>query len=198
MKKTIYLFLLLQIVCYGQAQDRDLSTATVNEVSSVPIFFYSDPIKDYKVVGKAQTTIGILKTSLDEKSTLSEKAIDLVKTANSRKEKGKIPAFDAILVDVDAEKILAIQFKGEKSLKANPQLVKGVPVYFFSKPDGEYESIKKLPAEFSALASNGMIMDKVNNVVKKALKMEEKGEAGKFDAIIFNPDDITSTLIKFK
>ena len=43
-----------------------------------------------------------------------------------------------------------------------------------------------------------MIMDKVNNVVKKALKMEENGEVEKFDAIIFNPDDITSTLIKFK
>ena len=123
---------------------------------------------------------------------------DLVKTTNSRKEKGKIPGFDAILVDIDGEKILAIKFKDKKSLKANPQMAKGIPVYFFAEPDGEYEILKKLPAEFSAIASNGMIMDKVNNVVKKALKMEENGEVEKFDAIIFNPDDITSTLIKFK
>jgi len=202
MKKSLITTVILTVLIVVYAftpSGRQSSPATVSVVSDVPLFIFSEPVADYEIVGKALSVGNILKLSIDEESTIEQKAEDVVALAISRKEKGKVPEFDAIILDLENEKAHAIKFKGEVSLKATIKECKGVPVYLFSTPDDEYEVVAELPADISVRAQrNGMLYDKIKSMVTRTLKKEEAGEVKHFDAIIIDPKDLSETLIKFK
>jgi hypothetical protein len=155
------------------------------------------PVADYEVVGKAVSGGYVIKMTVNESSSIQDKAETMVAKAKERVEAGKLPEFDAIILDLDKEKNKAIKFKDDVSLKAEVVREDGVPIYFYSKPDDEYEVVAKLPKDYSAYAARNLLLDKIRSSINRILKKEEAGEVGKFDAVIFNPDDFSTTLIKF-
>ncbi len=202
MKKTFFItivFIVLTVLYAFAPSERQSSPATVSVVSDVPFFIFSVPVADYEIVGKALSVSNIIKLAVDEESTIEQKADNVVAFAVSRKGKGKIPEFDALMLDVENEKAYAIKFKGGVSLKAKIKECKGVPVYLFATPDDEYDIIAELPADFSLRAQkSGMLYDKVKSMINRTLKKEEAGEVKQFDAVIIDPKDLSETLIKFK
>ena len=198
--KTILITLFLILVLSSfTTQDNIQRKATVDAISDIPVFMYAEPLAKYKVVGKAVTMGNILKMMIDEEKTIREKAQDIVAKTFERKKNGKIGDFDAIIFDFEKEKILAIKFEEELSTKAKISSYEGVVIYFFSSPDDEYDIVAKLPADYSMRAErNGTLDDKILSMVRRSIKKNESGEVGDFDAIIFSPDDLSQTLIKFK
>jgi hypothetical protein len=200
MKKLILSISIL--VVFGlslQAQDKNTSAATVEEISGIPMFLYASPVEKYEVVGKAGSFGDLIKLTAEVTATVNDKAKKLVSMSKARLEKGKTPPFDAIIVDVDHDKTQTIKFKNGKSLKANAQEVEGILVFFFSKPDTPYKKVTDLEPDFSIRASNGgMLYDKVLSMIKRTNKKVKGGELKKFDAIIFNPEDLSGTAIAFK
>ena len=180
------------------AQENKTFTGIVEKISGIPIYLYSEPQVEFDIVGKANTAVDIIKVGVNMNLNVYEKGEKIVETAFKRKEAGKIPEFDAIIADVNKEKILAIKYKNEPSLNAKIQLEEGIAIYIFSQPKAEYEKIADLPADFSMRAETGMLSDKVRSMVKRYLRKVTKGELEEFDAIIFNPKDLNGQAIKFK
>ena len=198
MKRVIYVLFFIVTIIGVKAQERKASLATVEKVTGVPIFLFSLPTEGYEVVGKAATGAHIVKISIDKTASLNDKTKTLVATALSRKEKGKIPELDGIIIDLDKEKIFAVKFNNGVSLSADVLRMNEVPVYIFSTPNDEYDVVAKMEADYSAYASRGLLYDKIKSMVNRVVKKEEAGEVGSFDAIIINADDLSETLIKFK
>ncbi len=198
MKKLQLVLLMSVLVITIHAQEKRSIPAKVETVLDIPVFIFSIPAAEYEVVGKAVTAGHIIKVGVDESSTVREKTKEIVRKALDRKEKGKVPAFDAILVDLNRERIQAITFTNEPSLDAIVLLPEDVPVYFFSVPKGKYRVVEELPADFSLRAQRGLLLDKVESMMRRTLKKEAAGEVEKFDAVIISPDDLSEQLIVFE
>ena len=173
--------------------------ANVEKILDVPFFLFSKPVSEYDIIGKTMSFTDMLKMATDQKSSAREKAEKIVKIAQKRIKDGKILAFDALIVELENDKVFAIKFKSDISTKAKIDNYGDLPVYFFNKPDEGYEIVTQLKADYSLRAErSGMLFDKINSMVKRTLKKKENGEVEKFDAIIINPDDLSETLINFK
>jgi len=173
--------------------------AVVEKISDVPFFVFSKPVSEYEIVGKAMSFSDMVKMGVDQERSVSEKAEKVVKIAQKRVKDGKIPAFDALIVQLENDKVLAIKFKSGISTQAKLENFGDLPVYFFNKPDEDYDVVTHLKADYSLRAArNGMLIDKLQSMVKRTLKKRENGEVENFDAIIINPDDLSETLINFK
>ena len=199
MQKVIFGFIMLLLsVVNAIGQERKASLATVEKVGGVPLFLFSQPVEKYEVVGKAVSGGKVFGLVIDETLNVSDKAQKMVEKALAREKEGKVPAFDALLVDIDKMKSKVIKFKNGASLKAHVLKENGVPVYFYAKPDDDYEVVARLPADYSLYAARNLLVDKIVSSVNRVLKKEKSGEVGHFDAVMFNPDDLSTTLIKFK
>ncbi len=197
MKRTlIILTSLLLLIKIGKAQTEHKVYGKVERVSEISIIVYDIPTQEYEIEGKAVTLKNILKLALSE-DDFQKKAEDLVKTSLKRESDGKIPKFDAILIDSKNSEGKAIKFKNSVSLDASIVPVKDTPVFLFSKPNNEYSVIKKFDARFSRRASNGLLHDKVKYIIKQSQNKVGKGELKAFDAIIINPKDFSFECIKF-
>jgi len=191
---TVSLFIPLSII----AQENKPITGTVEKISGIPMYLYSEPQVQFEVVGKANTAVDIIKVGVNMNLDVYKKGEKIVETAFKRKDSGKIPNFDAIVLDIHKEKILAIKYKDEPSLNANIQFEDGIAIYIFSQPNIEFEIIADLPADFSLRAESGILSDKISSMVRRYLKKVNKGQLDEFDAIIFNPKDLSGQAIKFK
>ena len=197
----LFLFSLFYVMTYAQVDDENYFKTVPGEthvISGIPIYLYSVPVDQYENLGKAISFGETLKPSIDEKSTISSKVNDLIEMVEKRKKEGKVPEFDALIVNVNSDKILAIKYKGEKTLKAYAEKVKGIPVFFFLDPVKEYETVASLPADYSNRAKRGMLYDKVRSMMKRMNQKLENGEVKKFDAVIISPEDLSLKLIRFK
>ncbi len=174
--------------------------ANVDLVAGVPFFVFSEPTSDYEVVGKAMSFSDMIKMVADQKGSVQKKAEQVVKIARKRVKDKKISELDALIVQLENDKVLAIKFKTDVSTKAKINNYEDdLPVYFFNEPEEEYELITELKAEYSLRAErSGMLFDKINSMVNRTIKKREKGEVKDFDAIIINPDDLSEKLITFK
>lgn len=173
--------------------------AIVEKVLEVPVFLFSKPVSDYEIIGKAMSFTDMLKIAADQKSSVRKKAEKIVQIAQKRVKEKKISAFDALIIELENDKVFAIKFKSEISTKAKIDNYDDLPVFFFNEPEEDYEIVAKLKANYSLRAErSGMLLDKIKSMVKNTLKKEKKGELEKFDAIIINPDDLSETLINFK
>ena len=198
MRYVIVFLFVLQAMVPAQAQDKKASEALVEEISGVPFFMYAVPLDTYEVVGKALSFKEMLKLSTHQKSTVRQKVQKLVGTVLKKREEGKLAAFDAIIVDIDRDKTQVIKFAGKVSHRAKVARVKEVPLYFFSKPIAPYDTVAHLPPDFSRWAKRNLLFDKINSMVGRIKKKEEKGDIGAFDALIYNPDDLSAIAVKFK
>jgi len=173
--------------------------ATVEKVLNTPIFLFSKPVSEYSIVGKAMSFTDMLKMAADQKSSVREKAKKIVQTAQKRVKDKKLSAFDALIIELENDKVFAIKFKSNISTKAKINNYGDLPVYFFCKPDEEYDVVAKLKADYSLRAErSGMLFDKINSMVKRTIKKKENNEVDNFDAIIISPDDLSEVLINFK
>ena len=197
-KLTILLALFLSAIMVN-AQDRKSVPASVEKIEGMPVFIFSLPTAEYEVVGKALKVGNIIKIALNMDATVRDKAVEMVQDAMQRNQDGKVSDFDAIIFDLDKDKVLAIKF-GEKGehISAEPIRYKGVPVYLFSNPVSEYDVIADLEADYSLHAQRGVLLDKIESMINRTIKKEESGEVGQFDAVVINPDDLSEKLIKFK
>ena len=180
--------------------ERKTSTAVVDKINDVPVFVMAIPVADYEVVGKAANAGHLLKLGVNATATVYDKFKSVVETAKKRKEKGKLSDFDALLIDLDNDKVTAIKFKekGDNNLKAEVIKFEGVPVYFFSKPLDKYEIVDELEADYSLYAARNLLTDKINSMLNRTIKKEKSGKVNKFDAVIISPKDLSETLIKFE
>ena len=121
----------------------------------------------------------------------------MVDAARTRQQKGKLGAFDAIYVNLELSRSLAIKFTSGLSLKARTIKVRNVSVFFLSKPLNEYEEVVRLPSKSGNYEENGLLQDKVKSMINRALRRVKTGDIPAFDGIIFNPDDFSATAIKF-
>jgi len=134
-----------------------------------------------------------------KKPPYAKKTEKFVEQAFKRKEKEKISDFDAIIIDLFKEKAVAIKFNNHISIDAKLILVEDIPVYFFAKPKKKYTVVEEFPAEFSYRAKRtGMLVDKLESMIRKTVHKEKKGEITKFDAIIINPENLSEKLIVFE
>jgi len=198
MKSLFILLVFLQIAVTPHYQKFEASEAVVEEVKGVAVFMYAEPLDSFVILGKAVTFREIIKIASLENASVRKKAEKIVDMVLQKKENGKIPAFDAIIIDIVNDKTHVIKFKGDKSLRARVVRVDDVPLYFFSKPAANYVIVDSLDADFSLYAKRNMLSDKINSMVGRTVKKAEKGEIGKFDAMIFNPDDLSAVTIQFK
>ncbi len=195
--------MLLLSFCFGvslmvQAQPRKAAPARVEKIEGVPLFVYALPAAGYEVVGKAVTAGHLIKLSVDEVSSVEEKTARLVKAALARWEKGKVPPFDGIIVDLDREKVLAFRLKEQgDTLMAKVLRQDSVPVYFYSHPVGDYVVVDTLAADYSLWAQRGLLYDKIRSMISRTLKKEEEGQVPHFDAVIIDPADLSEVLIRF-
>ena len=197
MKKLLVMVLLVSIFAF--TSDNNEHFATVEKVSNVPVFLFSKPTSDYEVVGKAMSFTDMLKMAADQKSTARQKAKKIVKIAQKRVKEEKILAFDALIIELENDKVYAIKFESDISQKAKINNYDDLPVYFFCEADEKYEVVTQLKADYSLRAERGgMLFDKIKSMVNRTLKKEKKGEIEKFEAIIINPDDLSEKLIVYK
>jgi len=197
--KSIFLSILLFFsISIVKAQETKVYKATVDTVGGVPFYIFAKPIADYTEVGKAVSALEIIKIMVDEESTIAKKAQDMVIRTKNRLEEGKISDFDAIIVDVDAEKTRVIKFKEEPSREAMVSIIKDIPVFFMSVPNDEYTEVGEMDNSMSMRANNGMLLDKVIYIVKRAKKKLENKEVDSFDALIVDSKTLETTLIRFK
>jgi len=193
------LFIILSISLFAFTSDNNEHYATVEKVLGVPFFVFSKPVSGYDIVGKAMSFSDMLKMATDTKSSIRKKAEKIVEIAQKRVKDEKISVFDALIVELENDKVRAIKFKSEISQKAKIDNYDNLAVYFFNEPDEEYEVTTQLKADYSLRAErSGMLFDKIHSMVKRTLKKKENGEVEKFDAIIINPDDLSEKLIRFK
>ena len=198
MKSLLLSVLVLFSILIVEAQETKVYKATVDTVGGVPFFIFAKPIADYSEVGKAVSALEIIKIMIDEESTVAKKAQDLVIRTKNRVEEGKISDFDAVIVDVDAEKTRAIKFKSEPSREAVVSIVKEIPVFFMSVPNNKYTEVGEIDNSMSMRASNGMLLDKIIYIIKRAKKKLKNKEIENFDALIVDSKTLETTLIKFK
>ena len=197
MKKT--LIILLSIVLLAFTSDTKERIAIVEKVLDIPVYFFSKPVAEYDIVGKAMSFSDMLKIASDQKSNVRQKAEKIVKIAQKRVKDEKISAFDALIIELENDKVIAIKFKSKISRKAKIDNYDNLPVYFFCEPVDDYDIVKKVEADYSVRAArSGMLFDKINSMVKRTIKKREKNEIKYFDAIIINPDDLSEKLINFK
>ena len=192
---TVLFFL---YVLPAKAQKDNFRTAIVQEISGVPVFLFSEPLEPYKIVGKAEQNMEILLMDVANYTSITKKAKLMVDAARVRQQKGKLGEFDAIYVDLELSRSLAIKFTSGFSLKARTTKVRNVSVFFFSKPLNEYEEVVRLPSKSGNYEENGLLQDKVKSMINRALRRVKEGDIPAFDGIIFNPDDLSATAIKFK
>lgn len=202
--KYLLLFVSLTVIAFLQsavslyAQEEIIPDAIAEKISGVPVFLYCKPVSPYKVLGKAEQRMEILQMDIEGYTSVRKKAELMVASAKDRVKTGLLDNFDAILVDTESSKTYAITFTSENSLKAKAQQVRNISVFFFSKPVNEYDVIAKLPARFPKYDENGLLQDKVKSMINRALRKVKSGDISKFDGVIFNPDDLSATIIKFK
>jgi len=178
--------------------EKDETLARAEKISGVPVFVYAKPTAGFEILGKAVSTKKILMIAANETATVREKATGLVNEALKRKEEGKNPDFDAIIIDPERDKMQIIKFKEKPSVEARVERFDDVPFFFFSKPLNDYQTIDTLQADMSLYAKRGMLSDKIQSIMNRLLKKKKKGETKDFDAVIISPDDLSLTLIKFK
>ncbi len=198
MKKLSILISVILLLSF--TADKNDHYANVENVSDIPFFVFSEPVSDYEVIGKAMSFNDMIKMVADQKSSVRQKAEKMVKVAQKRVKNEKLGEFDALIIQLENDKVLAIKFKTNISNKAKINNYEGdIPVYFFNEPEEEYELVTELKAEYSLRAErSGMLFDKINSMVNRTIKKREKGEVKDFDAIIINPDDLSEKLITFK
>ena len=174
------------------------SIANVEKISEIPVFVYAIPTAEYEVLGKAVAVKNILMIAANDTASVREKANKLVDEAIKRKNEGKNPDFDAIIIDPDHDKMRIIKFKGTPSMEARVEQFDEVPLFFFSTPENSYKTVQTLEADMSLYAKRGMLSDKIQSIMNRVIKKKEKGEVKDFDAVIVSPDDLSLTLIKFE
>jgi len=194
------LFVLVSLILLSFTSDNNEHFATVEKVSDVPIFIFSKPISEYEVVGKAMSFNDMIKMVTDGKSTVRQKAEKIVKTARKRVKDEKISNFNALIIELDKDKVHAIKFKSDVSTKAKiDNYDDNIAIFFFCEPDEEYEIVEQLEADYSLRAArSGMLFDKIRSMVDRTIKKQKDGEIKSFDAIIISPDDLSEKLIIFK
>jgi len=197
MKSLFTLLVLFQIAITPYNQKSDAPEAIVEEVKGIPIFMYSEPIESYEILGKAMTFKEIISIATLDKTSVHEKAEKIVDMVLQKKENGDIPDFDAIIIDIIDDKTHVIKFNENKSLRAKVKNVKDVPLYFLSKPATNYTVVDSLNADFSLYAKRNLLYDKINSMVKRTIKKSEKEEIGKFDAMIFDSNNLSAVTIRF-
>ncbi len=196
--KNLIITTIISIVLFAFTSDSKEYFATVEEVSQIPVFFFSKPNAEYDVIGKAMSFSDMLKMASDQKSTVRQKAEKIVKIAQKRVKDKKISTFDALIIEIENDKVIAIKFKAKISKKAKIDKYGDLPIYFFCEPNEEYNLVKKLEADYSVRAArSGMLFDKIKSMVNRTIKKQEKNEIEHFDAIIINPDDLSEKLIVF-
>ena len=174
------------------------SIANVEKISEIPVFVYAIPTAEYEILGKAVAVKNILMIAANDTASVREKANKLVDEAIKRKNEGKNPDFDAIIIDPDHDKMRIIKFKGTPSMEARVEQFDEVPLFFFSTPENSYKTVQTLEADMSLYAKRGMLSDKIQSIMNRVLKKKAKGEVKDFDAVIISPDDLSLTLIRFK
>jgi len=193
------LLTLLSIVLLSFTSDNNEYFATVEKVSDVPIFIFSKPSSEYEVVGKAMSFNDMIKMATDEKSTVRQKAEKIVETARKRVEDEKISNFDALIIELDKDKVRAIKFKSDVSTNAKvDNYDNNIAIFFFCEPNEEYEIVEQLKANYSPKAErNGILFDKIRSMIDRTIKKQKDGKIKSFDAIIISPDDLSEKLIIF-
>jgi DNA-binding response OmpR family regulator len=198
MKKFYFFVLAIGLLAFTTT-DENIHFAKVEMVSGTPIFVFSKPVSEYAVVGKAMSFGEMLKMATDQKSSIREKTKKVVAIAQQRVKEEKIPDFDALIIELQNDKMHAIKFSSEVSQKAKVDNYNDTPIYFLSQPEEEYEVVQELKADYSLRAErNGMLFDKIKSMVSRTLKKRENKEVGQFDAIIVSPDNLSEKLIIFK
>ncbi len=198
MKQFFFIATLLFLTIGIEARERASSPAVVNVVDGVPVFMFAEPVVEFQRAEKTLSVKNMFKLASDGDETPRDKVHKLIGMIRHRVEEGKITCFDAVIVDIRNDYYDAICFKGEKSLQANVHTVKDVPIYFFSKPTEPYDTVAVIPAEYSRRAKRNFLYDKIKSMVGRILKKEKKKEIGQFDALIYNPDDLSAVAIRFK
>jgi len=197
MKKTSLVLMAICFLAFTSGNNEHF--ATVEKITDTPIFVFSRPVSEYEVVGKAISFNEMLKLVTDQKSSVREKTAKVVEYSLKRVKNGKIPNFDALIIELENDKVNAIKFNSDISQKAKINNYGDLPVYFFCEPDEEYEVVTQLKADYSLRAERGgLLFDKIKSMIDRTLKKKKNNEIKHFDAIIINPDDLSEKLIVFK
>jgi len=188
-------FMLSGGVIFTQQDNKQL--CRVNKIQGKEIYIMCEPVSDYNVVDKVNSTAAQL---LGVSPTLSNMVNTMVDKAVNKEKKGKVKPFDAIITS-DGNNAMLIKFKeGNQEQKGIGRITKmqGKEVYIMCEPLRDYETVDKVNSAFAqVLGVTPTIENMVKTIVDKAVNKESKGKVGNFDAVLTN-DGNNAILIKFK
>ena len=198
MKTLTTLLCIVGLGLHAFAQ-RDTSNyvGKVEIIADIPVYMMSAPLESYTEVGNAVSAGHLIMSGANSGMSLVDKVTDMVGKAKEREKSGKIPGFDAIVVNLFKDKVKAVRFAEQASMQAKILKLNSVPVFLFSAPVMPYDTVAVLPNDFSFRAQRGLLIDKLDDMVDTALHKVKKGEMEQFDAIIVNPADLTGLAIRF-
>ncbi len=191
MKKSLFLLVFTLLSYFTNAQ----YLGTAQKVYNVPVFIYSYPTANYEEVGELGATFSAIAKGTGTSVKVSTVVKELVDKAKTKRKKGKVGDFDAIIVSPDDMTGILIKFDSTKNLTAQVERVLNVPVYVYCEPQKEYEEVGDVSL---IIAISSDVAGQVKELIQKAKRLKAKGKVGDFDAMILDVDDMTGVLIKFK
>lgn len=199
--KKLLVILLLSFGLLANAQQPDQRAGYVDRVLNVPVFMYAYPDASFSEVTEMTATWSLLLDSPECYSNVNDRVREIVRKAKRREGKGKIGQFDALVIHPDDFTGVLIRFDEETDLRSQAFSVDGIPIFMYAQPDRDYREVRRMSATWSAISTGldgwGWVEERVDEIVRKALRKRRKGKVGDFDAIIIDPDNFSGTLIKY-
>ena len=199
--KKLLVILLSSFSLLAHAQRPDQRAGYVDRVLNVPVFMYAYPDAPFTEVTELTATWSLLLDSPECYSSVNERVTEIVRRAKRRERKGRIGQFDALVIHPDDFTGVLIRFDEGMDLRSQAFSVDGVPVFMYAQPDRDYQEVRRMSATWSAISTgldgDTWVDDRVDEIVRKALRKRRKGKVGNFDAIIIDPDSFSGTLIRY-
>ncbi len=201
------LFLLVSLFGVAQAQNNG---TCFSYVENTPVFFKSTPQNAYTISGEMKFSgVGAQQGEASQGTFGYEKILYLIGQAQAKVAKGKMPAFDAVIVPAKMSslfgKLQFIKFNTgtiKDNLAANSMVYgkgkKAAPVYIFAQPTKPFKEVGKVKiglggTMFQANQTGDEIDKTITGLLEKAQK--EKIE---FDALFLDVPNTEAGVKNFK
>jgi hypothetical protein len=190
---VLFLALLLSFSAQLQAQNTGNIFATIEDV---PLFYKSTPTQPYTVSGelKYQAVGKTNKTAAKTATFGREIVMDVIENAKKKVAKGKMPAFDAVIVPAKKSsvygKLQFIKFKNggiQDNTEATCMIYgkgkKATPVYVFCEPTKAFKEVGKVKTGVGGtMFQANQTGDEIDLVITGLLEKAQK-EKIEFDAL---------------
>jgi len=184
---------------FMQAQQKHKTVGTVDRVLNIPVFMFAYPTDNYEEVGTLSAIGSMLSVGTGEEGVnVQEMTRELVFVAKRKMQKGKVPEFDAIIVNPDNYSGILIKFEDRPTRESEVVRVLNVPIFMYAYPNSDYDEVDQVWGFGAELPLGTNMTNSLSYVIGRGKRRAAKGKISEFDGIILNPNDGSYILIKFR